>query len=417
MPAALELVQHRPCTCSTSLGRRPGGRAPASTRPCRRCSGPGRRRRSACSPAPGRTARTRRPSHRASSETSSPTSRSSITSERPASPNAPPSIERAASLGLGRRLATTTALAGGEPVGLDDAAPGTSAAPRDLLGRRARRAARSGRRPPPYVLGEGLRALEPRRLAAGPEDRQPEARSGSARPATSGASGPITTAPADRRGQVEPSTSSSRTGWHVASSAMPGLPGAASARRRALRALPLASACSRPPEPTRQTFTSAVIAAPPDRIWSRRWPDAHQRDRDVEAALDELDVLARGRGSSSKAVMPSIGSCQPGSDWNSGSAWWKSDWWAGKCGVSLPSAAGSRRTPGSRRARQHVELGQHELGEAVDPDRVAQRHGRASRTGAAPSGHGAELAAELAQPSPSSSGASLGKGPAPTRVR
>ena len=53
--------EHRPHDLVASLGaRRPASRAgSARTRPCRRCSDPGRRRRCACDPARSRAARTR----------------------------------------------------------------------------------------------------------------------------------------------------------------------------------------------------------------------------------------------------------------------------------------------------------------------------------------------------------------------
>ncbi len=65
--------------------------------------------------------------------------------------------------------------------------------------------------------------------ADGPNTEIPTCRRVSATPATSGASGPTTTrsAPSDRASSRSPSPSSDATGWHVASAAMPGFPGAA----------------------------------------------------------------------------------------------------------------------------------------------------------------------------------------------
>ena len=65
--------------------------------------------------------------------------------------------------------------------------------------------------------------------ALGPNVAMPASRNSSATPATSGPSGPITarSIPSARASSSRPSLSSARTGWHVPSAAMPGLPGAA----------------------------------------------------------------------------------------------------------------------------------------------------------------------------------------------
>ena len=107
------------------------------------------------------------------------------------------------------------------------------------------------------------KALLPSSRAAradGPKHAIPAARTASATPATSGASGPTTTRSAPRwvaravtpSGLVTPPS----TAWQSASAAMPGFPGAAttsstdgsSARERTM-------ACSRAPDPTTSTFT------------------------------------------------------------------------------------------------------------------------------------------------------------------
>src|SRR5439155_217197 len=79
---------------------------------------------------------------------------------------------------------------------------------------------------------------------------------------TSGASGPTTTR--STRSSCASGTreagSSARAGWHVASLAIPGFPGAAcSSVSRPLRASAHASACSRPPDPTTSTFTAPIL--------------------------------------------------------------------------------------------------------------------------------------------------------------
>ena len=109
--------------------------------------------------------------------------------------------------------------------------------------------------------------------ALGPKTAIPACRSVSATPATSGTSGPTTTRSTPRvwHRSRRPSASSARTGWHSPRRAMPGFPGAAwSAASRGLWASFQASACSRPPEPTTRTLTGRVYSA------SRR--DSHPPD-------------------------------------------------------------------------------------------------------------------------------------------
>src|SRR5690348_11138109 len=71
--------------------------------------------------------------------------------------------------------------------------------------------------------------LEPSSSAAaplGPNAGMPRAASSSTRPATSGASGPTTTRSQPSAAATSPATSSTATSTSVASSAIPGLPGA-----------------------------------------------------------------------------------------------------------------------------------------------------------------------------------------------
>src|SRR5919197_5516746 len=107
--------------------------------------------------------------------------------------------------------------------------------------------------------------LEPSIIAAGalgPNTAMPAWRKTSATPATSGASGPTTTRSTSsvRARSRRPSPSSARIGWHSPRRAIPGLPGAAC---RSVSdgdcASFQASACSRPPEPTRRTLTAASL--------------------------------------------------------------------------------------------------------------------------------------------------------------
>ena len=92
-----------------------------------------------------------------------------------------------------------------------------------------------------------MKAFEPSRRAPsapGPMTARPSARKRSANPSTNGASGPITTRSA--------SICSAGAAVTVIGSAMPGLPGVTTTS--AVRASTWASACSRPPLPTTQTF-------------------------------------------------------------------------------------------------------------------------------------------------------------------
>ena len=164
--------------------------------------------------------------------------------------------ERRVELVLGP--ADEDALAGGEPVRLDDA--------------------RRPRRPPSprpsgtpaaahHLLGEALRALDPRRRGARPEDRD-------AATAQLVARRPRRAAPRarSRRGRSR-APARARAGLRRPRRApdgrrrarrCPGCPAPRAARSsRGLCASFHASACSRPPEPTSSTFTRATLLASP----------------------------------------------------------------------------------------------------------------------------------------------------------
>ena len=103
--------------------------------------------------------------------------------------------------------------------------------------------------------------------APGPNTATPRRRSMSASPMTRGASGPTTTrsTPSSQASGTSDAGSSARTGWQLASAAMPGFPGAAcSSVSPPPRASAHASACSRPPDPTTSTFTGAIVSRLPD---------------------------------------------------------------------------------------------------------------------------------------------------------
>ena len=68
-----------------------------------------------------------------------------------------------------------------------------------------------------------------------------------------------------------------------------------------------------------------------------RGADADQLDRDSERPRHELDVRAAGRRQLFERRRVVERRLQPGKVSHTGSAWWKSDWWAGKCSVSEPS--------------------------------------------------------------------------------
>ena len=103
------------------LDRRASSAGSARTRPCRRCSARGRRRRCACDPAPTTAARRRAPSASTKYDASSPTRNSSSTTRSPAPPKRRSTIA-VAHRGFrgGAVLGDHDALAGGQAVGLDD---------------------------------------------------------------------------------------------------------------------------------------------------------------------------------------------------------------------------------------------------------------------------------------------------------
>src|SRR5215472_10644442 len=118
----------------------------------------------------------------------------------------------------------------------------------------------------------------------------------SARPTDNGSSGPITTrSTCSRRARATCSSmATSFTGKHSACRPMPGLPGAAMRRvRSGLWASFQASACSRPPPPTRRTFTG-----PPPGVRRRpRRPSPLPRGASAGAAEVELEITAPVQGS------------------------------------------------------------------------------------------------------------------------
>src|SRR6266545_1202588 len=144
------------------------------------------------------------------------------------------------------------ALAGGKPVGLDHVRRRQLVQVLDGL-------VHIGERPGgiPYLWHSSFaHAFDPSILAAalvGPNARCPSASNSSTRPFTSGVSGPTTVRSMDSRWTSSKMlrTSSGSTGTQVASTAIPGLPGAANIRSTVgFWARRHTTACSRPPPPT-----------------------------------------------------------------------------------------------------------------------------------------------------------------------
>ncbi len=113
------------------------------------------------------------------------------------------------------------------------------------------------------------KALLPSSCAAcadGPKHAMPAARTASATPATSGASGPMTTrsTPSETASATTPvaSLTPPGSGSHRATASMPGLPGAAiTASTDGSSAMERTMACSRAPDPTTSTFTGPNLSA------------------------------------------------------------------------------------------------------------------------------------------------------------
>jgi hypothetical protein len=197
----------------------------------------------------GARASARSPSLIANSETSSPSSSSSIMRSRP-SADAP------------RRPASSSSCV------WQTKTPFPAANPSIFTTHGGRATARRSAVGTPAASSTSLaKDFEPSIRAAarvGPKAATPPRRSVSTRPTTSGASGPTTTRsiPSSRQSESRPSPSSARTGWHCPRAAMPGLPGAAcSSSSSGLAESFQASACSRPPDPTISTFTAAECTA------------------------------------------------------------------------------------------------------------------------------------------------------------
>ena len=271
-----------------------------------------------------------------------------------------------------RSSATTTPLPAARPSAFTTARPPSSSTNAAAFSTSSKlpRARRRDAAALHQILRERLRALQPGRGGGRPEHGH-AARLRARRPA------PPPAAPPGRRRRGPGAsrstrlticaTSSTRTGWHSASSAMPGFPGAAST-------LVHGGILREPPH-------ERVLAAARRR---RRGPSRTSPERSVPApGRRRSSTPARRpapRGSARSPAPPSAdprttcaspsSSSQPGSSSHTGSAWWNCVCVGGTssktCAVDPVADAHLHRLE----ARQDVELREHQLGEAVQPRRV-----------------------------------------------
>ena len=242
---------------------------------------------------------------------------------------------------LVRRAADEDALARGEPVRLDDAR------------RRARPTSVSAVGTPAARITSFAKVFEPSIRAAsalGPKTAMPAWRSSSATPATSGASGPMTTRsmPSVAR---EAEQAVAVVGAHGVAAAERRDARVARARRgarsaRALRrAATRARARARPSRrgaPSRgrvygQALAGSVGTALGEHALARGADadelDRHARARARRTRRSRAPPRAARRGCRRRRAAPASRAAIS----QTGSAWWKSLWCAGKCGVSEPS--------------------------------------------------------------------------------
>ena len=227
----------------------------------------------------GARAARRVPSHSTSNEHSSPTRPSSTTTRRPASPNASPdSLAPTSASASANESVTSTPLPAARPSVFTTHGPGRERR-NSIAGPASSKVPNRAVGTPASARSSFMKALEPSMRAPsapGPNTRRPAARSRSASPSTSGASGPMT-----NRSASIPSGGSAVTVtvWPSGvAPAMPGLPGVTTTS--AVRPSTTASACSRPPEPT--THTRATGGGPPIPVpapWPVRSPAAVMRRR------------------------------------------------------------------------------------------------------------------------------------------
>ena len=272
-----------------------------------------------CAGASGTPRRRRRTARAATARARSGPPRSPACGPRRRTPR-PRGTPRTASRGVGERLGDEHALARRQPVGLDDVEAGQRLEERErgvLVARRRTRAWRAVGTPASAstLLHPRLRALERApRAAGGPNTSAPARRAAaSASPSTSGASGPTTTSSASTSSRARDRGGPTRRRHASPSSAIPGLPGAATTVVDVgERARPTASACSRPPPPTTRTVHRYATREAARRLVAGR-ADRHEAHVDAGELLDELHVVARRRRQVLERSARSMSACQPGS--------------------------------------------------------------------------------------------------------
>ena len=188
-------------------------------------------------------------------------------------------------------------------------------------------------------------------------------------------------APRARHGEVEPrllaraarpSMSEIGTGRHVASSSMPGFPGAAhTSATEGGAASDAHSACSRAPPPTTRTLIRSLhgegrLAAGPDRHVTARArrpaPPAGEVGAGLGGQVAERVMAPRSSGHPRRVLVHRLGLVE--------------DRLVGrKILVLLALVAVGRAQLKLLQAGQDVELGHEQLGERVHPGRVPEQHG------------------------------------------
>src|SRR5512132_4406545 len=321
------------------------------------------------------------PSESAHTDTSGPSSSSSITSGWPSAA----AVGSAASSSSCVRHTKT---------------PFPAASPSALITHGGRATGSSAAVGTPAALMTSLaKPFEPSIAAAerlGPKIATPFLRRASATPSTSGASGPTTTrsTASSRASPSSPSASSARTGWQSPRRAIPGLPGAQwSSVSAVLCAIFHASASSRPPYPTRSTFARRVSALRSSAHALALGSGSDQAHRHLELALDDLDVRLRcDRQAVVERLRPTLERLVDRA------AVMEVGLVRGKVRrlrsvrQQIPQADGNLCECG-----EHVELRERERREAVQPHGVAKRDEVEPAAPALPTGDRAELAAELAE--------------------
>src|ERR671919_1775669 len=234
-------------------------------------------------------------------------------------------------------------------------------------------------------------ALEPSiraAVAVGPNARSPRSARASTSPAASGASGPTTVRSIRSRpaSSTSPGTSAARRGTHRAIPSIPAFPGAAiTDSTDGLRENAEARACSLPPDTTTRTRRlglHGLVAVGADRdVADRHAPEVRYplhvlpgRRGEVAVPADGLEVL----GPSLEVLVDRLGLVDDGLVRR-------------EVLVQPALVPVGHADPHAVEARQHVELRQEELGEAVDPGGVPGQDGVEPSAPSSPAGGGSEL--------------------------